>query len=190
MYGRCCSDCKPLQVVLLEWLWEQWGLNLPLQDHDQWACEHTHSQTHTHLHTYLLTRTQLGSQSSLNRPLTVACLAMRGERAEWRPALWRHRLQTHAAHTTSIHLSLTRCCESTDNLLQFPNDAHIVPTVSSLSCCQRATLKGWFHKCSSSSGMHVHSFGFFGAGLGISVFYDLWPHLNRGEGNLFYNDHI
>ncbi len=109
MDGRSCSDCKPLQVVLLEWLWEQWGLNLPLQDHDQWACEHTHKHTLTHIH--------LGSQSSLNRPLTVACLAMWGERTKWRPVLWRHRLQTHAARRLSIHLWLTRCCESADNLL-------------------------------------------------------------------------
>lgn len=30
MDGRRGPDCKPLQVVLVEWLWEQRGLNLPL----------------------------------------------------------------------------------------------------------------------------------------------------------------
>lgn len=68
MDGCCCSDCKPLQVVLHEWLWEQWGLNLPLKDHDQWVCEHT---SHTHKYTCWVS-------SSLYRPLTEACLAMCG----------------------------------------------------------------------------------------------------------------
>lgn len=106
MDGRWCANCKTLQVVLLEWLWERWGLNLPLQNHDQWACEHLSVRTQTHL----LTHVHLGSQSSLNRPLTVACLARGARHCE--DTICRRMQLTHRPS-----ISLTRCCESSDNLL-------------------------------------------------------------------------
>lgn len=79
----------------------------------------TMTNEHVNIHTHLLTHIHLGSQSSTNRPLTVACFTTRGggQQTKWRPALWRDCLQTRAAHTASIHLSLTHCCESSDNLL-------------------------------------------------------------------------
>lgn len=101
--------------------------------------EHVNTSTHTQTHT--LTHIHLGSQSSLNRPLTVACLAKWGEWTEWHPALRRHRLQTHAAPTPSIHLSLTPS-ESTDNLLHLLRVALIAASVSSLAPSTTAYNKG------------------------------------------------
>ncbi len=92
---------------------------------------------------------------------------MWGERVKWRPVLWRHRLQTHAAHTPSIHLSLTRCCESTDNLLYSPLAAHIAPSATSLPSSHRATLKDWFNTLVES--IQADSFGFIGSDFEISV---------------------
>lgn len=136
--------------------------------------EHVNIHTLTHKHTHLLTHIHLGSQSSPNRPLTVACFTTWGGQAKWHPALWRHYLHTHAAHTAIIHLSLTYCCESTDNLLQSLCAALIAPSASSLPFSHRATLKGYFNMAffnlTRVASIHRASFGFTASGFEISVY--------------------